>query len=121
TPAGLVAAGHHRQGRQAGNGHVACILHRAERAIAMLVPGEVREPLVDRLLSGGGDHAFGRAAVRKISPVVGPQTARGHSEPNKTESTINQECEPALHGQYSFAAEIKNLPGSSRTRSRDEP
>ena len=79
--AGLVAACHHGQGGQAGDGHVPLVLPRAERPVltrtAVLVAGQVSQALVDGFLGGGGDHALGSLPVRQAIPGRFPRQRAG--------------------------------------------
>jgi hypothetical protein len=58
-----VSPRHQREAGQAGDRHIAVIGCGSERAIALLVLGEIAQTLIDGELSGWSDHPFGRAAI----------------------------------------------------------
>jgi hypothetical protein len=56
TAPGLMPAGHECQPSQAGNGHVALVLLRAESAVYMLATGKKSQALVNGLLGSRRNH-----------------------------------------------------------------
>src|SRR5205085_11132463 len=83
APVGLVAAGHHRQPGETGDGDVVLVVRAdvplpgAERAVGALVLRQVGQAHVDGILRLLGDHPLGLAAVGEFLTVLALETEEG--------------------------------------------
>src|SRR5260370_1432997 len=73
----LVAAGHHGQSAQTGDGDVAFVSARSKRSVRMLILGEESQARVDSLLAVRGNHVLGGAAVGHLVTNVGLDATGG--------------------------------------------
>ena len=86
-----MAAGHEREPGQAGDGNAAVLRAGAERAVGVLIAGQVSQPRLDGVLGGLIEHPLGQVGIggvvlnmlgfdRRLCQVVAGRTIRGQTE-----------------------------------------